>query len=122
MTEGNKIEWIKKAGIRAIWTFAETMLGFVTVGQAISEITWLHAISVSTVAAIVSLLKSIPGLPELKKSEVSGEIVIDPETMNAAISFKDEDSANLIPGSTVSFNVVPLKSDVNEGDKDDSDI
>lgn len=120
MTKGNTVEWIKRAGIRAIWTFAETMLGCITVGQAISEITWLHALSVSTVAAIVSLLKSIAGLPELKKSEVSGDIVIDPETMNAAINFKDEQSASLTPGSTISFNVVPLVNENN--DEDDSDI
>ena len=47
------------AGKRALWTFAETAVGMITVGQAFTEVNWLHIISVAGVAAIVSLLKSI---------------------------------------------------------------
>ena len=69
------IEWIKKAGIRAIKTFAQTLLGFVVCGLAINEIPWIYGLSVSAVAAIASLLTSIAGLPELKMSESDGEII-----------------------------------------------
>lgn len=69
------VEWIKKAGIRAIKTFAQTLLGFVVCGLAISEIPWTYGLSVSAVAAIASLLTSIAGLPELKTSESDGEII-----------------------------------------------
>ena len=68
-------EWIIKAGIRAIKTFAQTLLGFMAVGLAINEIPWGYALSVSTVALIASLLTSIAGLPELKTSESDGEII-----------------------------------------------
>lgn len=64
-------EWIEKAGIRAIKTFAETLLGFMVVGLSISEISWGYALSVSVVATIASLLTSIAGLPELKTSQRS---------------------------------------------------
>lgn len=56
------------AGKRALWTFAETAVGMITVGQAFTEVNWLHIISVAGVAAIVSLLKSIIiSMPEMKK-------------------------------------------------------
>lgn len=56
------------AGKRALWTFAETALGMITVGQAFIEINWLHIISVAGVAAIASLLKSIViSMPEMKE-------------------------------------------------------
>lgn len=74
MKEGFK-RWIIKAGIRALWTFAEIFTAYVTVGQAISEVPWAHILSVATVASILCILKSIPGLPELKKPKSDGEII-----------------------------------------------
>ena len=56
------------AGKRALWTFAETAVGMITIGQAFTEVNWLHIISVAGVAAIVSLLKSIIiSMPEMKE-------------------------------------------------------
>lgn len=56
------------AGKRALWTFAETAVGMITVGQAFTEINWLHIISVAGVAAIASFLKSIViSMPEMKE-------------------------------------------------------
>lgn len=61
-------KWAKSALKRAIWTFAETAVGMITIGQAFTEINWLHIISVSSVAFIASLLKSIVvGMPEAKE-------------------------------------------------------
>lgn len=52
--------------IRAIWTMAETALGMITVGAAISEVEWVHIASVSVVAGLCSMLKSlVVGLPEV---------------------------------------------------------
>lgn len=61
--------WIKAAGIRALKTFAQTIVATVTVGSAINEINWLNVLSVSALAAVCSLLTSIAGLPELKGDE-----------------------------------------------------
>ena len=69
MTDKQKkwMTWFKAVGIRALYTFLEAALGFLTVGAAISEINWMHMLSVSAVAAIISIVKSlIVGLPELE--------------------------------------------------------
>lgn len=60
------IKWIKAAGIRAIKTFAQTavaMIGGEMVG--LMNVEWLAVLSVSATAAVVSLLTSVAGLPEL---------------------------------------------------------
>jgi hypothetical protein len=60
--------FIVAALIRALRTFAQTFVGFIAVGAAISEVQWLRALSVSAVAAILSILTSIAtGLPEVDK-------------------------------------------------------
>lgn len=59
--------WAKAALIRAIKTFAQTMLGGLVVGAAVSEINWLYLASVSAVAFIASILTSIVGLPEVEE-------------------------------------------------------
>lgn len=63
-------EFVKAAIIRAIWTMAEVALGMMTVGMTMAEIDWPHLISVTIVAGIYSILKSIAtGLPEVAKIE-----------------------------------------------------
>lgn len=68
-----KKDWKKfllAALIRALRTFAQTFVGFIAVGAAISEVQWLRALSVSAVAAILSILTSIAtGLPEVDGTE-----------------------------------------------------
>lgn len=63
----NTITWAKAAAVRAAKTFCQTALSLLTVGQAFSEISWLHVLSVSGVAAIISVLTSIAGLPEVEE-------------------------------------------------------
>ena len=58
-------DWIKAAGIRAIKTFAQTAVSMLTVGQAMLDINWIHILSVSAVAGVISILTSIAGLPEV---------------------------------------------------------
>ena len=58
-------QWLKAAGIRAIKTVAQTALGMLTVGAAISEVDWVRVGSVALVAGIYSLITSLAGLPEL---------------------------------------------------------
>ena len=58
-------EWAKAAAIRAVKTFAQTAVSMLTVGQAMLDINWVHIISVSAVAGIISILTSIAGLPEV---------------------------------------------------------
>lgn len=63
------IKWWKAAGIRAIKTIAQTAVGMIAVGAAVSDVDWLRVASVSTVAGILSLLTSLAGLPEVDENE-----------------------------------------------------
>ena len=62
----NTYEWLKAAGIRAVKTFAQTALSMLTIGQAVIDINWMNVLSVSAVAAIISILTSVAGLPEVE--------------------------------------------------------
>ena len=58
--------WLRAALIRAIKTVAQTAVGMITVGAAISDIKWGYVLSVSAVAGGLSLLTSIAtNLPEV---------------------------------------------------------
>ena len=61
-------EWIKAAGIRALKTFAQTAVGMVG-GEMVGllDVDWLGVLSVAATAAVLSLLTSVAGLPELEK-------------------------------------------------------
>lgn len=61
--------WWAAAGVRAVRTFAQTMLSMITVGAAFSEINWLQVASISGVAALYSLLTSLAGLPEVSDGD-----------------------------------------------------
>lgn len=62
-------DWAKKAGIRALKTFAQTFASMIAVGAAVSEVDWLRALSVSGVAFVLSLLTSLAGLPEVEEQK-----------------------------------------------------
>ena len=59
-------EWWKAAGIRAVRTFAQTCLSMLTVGQAFADVNWQSVVSIAGVAAVISILTSLAGLPEVK--------------------------------------------------------
>lgn len=59
--------WIKCAGIRALKTFAQVAVSMLTVGQAVLDVNWINVLSVSAVAAVISILTSIAGLPEVEE-------------------------------------------------------
>ena len=58
-------EWIKKAGIRAIKTMAQTAVSLLTVGTAITDVDWFTVLCVSLTAGVASILTSIAGIPEV---------------------------------------------------------
>jgi len=62
-------EWIKAAGIRALRTFAQALVASIGCAVVISEVDWLYCLSASLLSAILSILMSIAGLPELKQEE-----------------------------------------------------
>jgi len=74
MTTKLNIDWLIAALVRAIKTVAQTALGMVSVGLAMSQINWQYVISVSVVAGIYSILTSTAGLPEVG---TDGTLLID---------------------------------------------
>lgn len=62
----NKEFW-KAAGIRAIKTFAQAMVAQIGAGSVgIVQFDWVGALSVSAMAAVLSLFTSLAGLPEVQ--------------------------------------------------------
>ena len=58
-------EWWKKAGIRALKTFCQTAIASIGCAMVMEEVNWLMVGSASLLAAILSLLTSLAGLPEV---------------------------------------------------------
>ena len=67
------LEWLKRAGIRAIKTVAQTAVATIGTCTAMGEVNWLMVGSASLLAGILSLLTSIAGLPEIKNEETVEE-------------------------------------------------
>lgn len=100
------MDWFSAALIRAIRTMAQTALGMFTVGVAVSEINWMHVLSVSFVSAVYSLLTSIStGLPEAK---TDGTLLVDNsgDKLIYRLELNDEVSA-LGNKTSVTFKVDP---------------
>ena len=65
MSEKTK-KWIKAAGVRAIKTFAQSAIGVIGAAVALGDVNWPMVASAAVLSAIVSLLTSVAGLPEVK--------------------------------------------------------
>lgn len=59
--------WIKAAGIRALKTLAQTAVATIGTCAVLSEVDWVMVASASALSAVLSLLTSIAGLPEVKE-------------------------------------------------------
>lgn len=59
--------WLKAAGIRALKTFAQTAVGVMGACAMLDAVCWQTTLSSATLAAILSILTSVAGLPEVKE-------------------------------------------------------
>jgi hypothetical protein len=57
--------WWSAAGIRALRTFAQAAIATIGASVIITEIDWAFVGSASLIAAVLSLLTSLAGLPEV---------------------------------------------------------
>lgn len=69
MTKAKFLKWAKAAGIRAVKTLAQTAVATIGTTAVIAEVDWLMVASASALAALLSLLTSVAGLPEVKNEE-----------------------------------------------------
>ena len=81
-------QWWKAAGIRVLKTFCQTLVALIgTSAVSIVDLDWQQMLGVAATAALVSLLTSIAGLPEVEakkeleevKLQQSGEIDVPKE-------------------------------------------
>ena len=60
------VKWWKAAGIRAAKTFCQTAASLIGTGAvSFTDLDWIQIASVAGVSAVLSILTSIAGLPEL---------------------------------------------------------
>ena len=59
-------KWGRAAGIRAIKTMAQSAVAIIGTASYMGSVDWSMVISASLLSAILSLLTSVAGLPELK--------------------------------------------------------
>lgn len=60
------IEWVKAAGMRALKTAAQAALGVIGATAYMGGVDWVLCGSAALLAAIVSLLTSVAGVPEVE--------------------------------------------------------
>ena len=70
--------WIKAALIRALRTFAQAAVALIPAGITIAAVDWKVVVGSAALAAVISILTSIGGLPEVEM-EVKATKVADDE-------------------------------------------
>lgn len=59
-------KWIKKAGIRAVKTVAQTFIATIGTASYLGAVDWKLVVSASVLAGVLSVATSVAGLPEVK--------------------------------------------------------
>lgn len=59
--------WVKAALVRAVKTLAQTAVATIGTTAVLSEVDWVMVASASALAAVLSILTSVAGLPEVKE-------------------------------------------------------
>lgn len=66
-------KWWKAAGIRALRTFAQAAIAAIGTTALITDVNWLVVGSTALLSAVLSLLTSLAGLPEVKEDDDAAE-------------------------------------------------
>lgn len=60
------VNWVKKAGIRAVKTIAQAAIAGIGTAAAMGQVDWKYVLSAAILAGVLSMLTSIAGLPEVE--------------------------------------------------------
>lgn len=63
--------WARAAGIRALKTLAQTAVATIGTSVVISDVNFSMVVSASVLSAVVSVLTSVAGLPEVKVEDTA---------------------------------------------------
>ena len=66
--------WVKAAGIRALKTACQTAIGVIGAASVMGSVDWLTVGSAAALAAVVSVLTSLAGLPEVNEDVDTSEV------------------------------------------------
>ena len=76
-------EWFKAALIRAVRTFAESMLAYIGTGAIVlGDVNWLAALSAGAFGFVTAILLALTGLPEVQKEETTATFTQPPDEEN----------------------------------------
>jgi hypothetical protein len=59
-------KWLKKAGVRAVKTMAQTFVATVGTATVMGAVNWKMVLSASVLAGVLSVATSIAGIPEVE--------------------------------------------------------
>lgn len=65
-------KWWRAAGIRSLKTLCQTAIATIGSAAVLEAVDWKVVLSASVLAAILSLLTSVAGLPEVEKEVEDG--------------------------------------------------
>lgn len=66
-------KWLYAASIRAVKTFCQTAVASIGTSAYIGEVNWVMVLSAAALSALLSVLTSVAGLPEVDCNEGATE-------------------------------------------------
>lgn len=59
-------KWVKKAGVRAVKTIAQTFIATIGTATYLGAVDWKLVVSASVLAGVLSVATSVAGIPEVE--------------------------------------------------------
>lgn len=69
------LQWVKAAGVRAVKTAAQTAVAVIGGAAVMGSVDWAMVASSAALAAIVSVLTSLAGIPEVEDGASVAKII-----------------------------------------------